>query len=245
MITKQAALVFDCGTNETKAIFLKYDDGDIIVEETGKVPAVLTFLGSPKPTLLRETAEWRKKIVKAKKRGEPEPKLCKYFLKDSPPVDDDYVLTLQDFLAFVQCKRLEHDEEVNTVMVGSSAWLRSADEYNVTKQADTLVKELQSIKTVCQNLDQSAEGMYEAISVAYAVCKTDASMEINGVLGSGGGSVQFFHRFGICCRQHALIQTVITATTTSVATTTPNTSTNITITTTTTTTSSSSSLSPP
>lgn len=210
--------MFDCGTNETKAIFLRYDEGHITVKETGKVPAVLSFLGSPNPMFLKETAGWQKEVAKARKLGQPEPKLCKYFLKDRPPVDDDYVLTLQDFVAFVQCKRWEHDEEVNTVMVGSSAWLRSADEYNVTEKANRLVKELQSIKTVCQNLDHSAEGLYEAISVAYAVSKIEPDLKINGVLGSGGGSVQFLHRFGIFfiahllligfCRPHALIKSL-------------------------------------
>ena len=78
MIAKQAALVFDCGTNETKAIFLRYEDGEITVAEMGKAPAVLTFLQYPNPTPVEKTVQWHKEVEKCKKKGKPLPKLCNY-----------------------------------------------------------------------------------------------------------------------------------------------------------------------
>ena len=121
-MTEHSALVFDCGSGETKAILITFQHGSVRVEQINRVPAVLSFLGSPKPFTIAETKPFRDLQKKAKKYGQPAPPTTKYFLKHNEPVHKDYTINETDFVRWV----LEQQEKINAdyVLVESSNWHR-------------------------------------------------------------------------------------------------------------------------
>lgn len=215
-MTENKALVFDCGTGETKAIFLQYYlDGDkpvVAMKELGKAPATLDFLKGKKAS---DNEDYKTKCKHCEtnldKRGrkvfdtDEELEAARnslndgyWFLEKKPEGATD-ILKPQYFVDFcVQTKKklIADGNPPDTVMIGCSAWARDAGAYQ--KDADDLVVELTKAGLLCKKLLQTQEGAFEAAAVAYAynamLSAGPADVRLpSGLIGSGGGSVQFMN----------------------------------------------------
>jgi hypothetical protein len=104
----------------------------------------------------------------------------------------------------VQCKQRLRNEGLtpDTVMIGTSAWSR--DEERLKDKAykhkvEGLTRDLTHAGLLCKVLDQALEGAFEAAAVGYAfhemqkLAGSEQLPKLAGVIGSGGGSVQFMH----------------------------------------------------
>ena len=209
------ALVFDCGTGETKAIFLKYHvkDGKDTVEmrELNKAPATLDFLHN---CIATDNEDYKQKLSdvntnKDKKgnavfKSEEDRERARANLRDGywflqeKPANAGPELLPEYFVQFCveTKKRLEEQGETpDTVMIGCSAWARDAGA--VQHKADQLVIALTKAGLLCKKLLQTQEGAFEAAAVGYAyavmMSKQGDYPPLSGLIGSGGGSVQFMN----------------------------------------------------
>lgn len=210
------ALVFDCGTGETKAIFLQYSttgfpaapggEPAVKVTELRKAPATLDFLKGCNASANEDLKKKIKKHIKKMKIENPtEEDRAKaneacggayWFLKKPENKGQDDILKPEQFVNFC----LEIKEELadagtvpDTVMIGCSAWARDC-EPRLQPKADQLVKDLSEAGILCKKLLQTQEGAYEAASIAYAYAKMcPGEKPLLGCIGSGGGSVQYMH----------------------------------------------------
>lgn len=211
------ALVFDCGTGETKAIFLQYKqvDGRDVVEmrELNKAPATLDFLHNK---VAVEMEDYKKKVKEVEtnknKKGKTifkdeesrqaarEALRDGYWFLDEKPAGCTGILEPQHFVDF--CLQTKHKLEQDgclpdTIMIGASAWARDAG--SVQEKADQLVVDLTKAGLLCKKLLQTQEGCFEAAAVGYAynamLSKGPDDMHTpTGLIGSGGGSVQFMNQ---------------------------------------------------
>ena len=162
-MTENKALVFDCGTGETKAIFLQYYlDGDkpvVAMKELGKAPATLDFL---KRKSALDNEDYQKKCKrcdtnldrKGRKVYETDEELEAarsklndgYWFLDKKPEGATDVLKPQYFVDFcVQTKKklIKDGNPPDTVMIGCSAWARDAGD--LQSAADDLVVKLTKV----------------------------------------------------------------------------------------------------
>jgi hypothetical protein len=206
-LEKHSALVFDCGTGETKAIFLQFEVVDgrktIVVEELNKAPAVLDFLHNKLAEDNEDYKTLRSKASKIADEAQREQALQRlrdgFWFLDEKPADAGDKLESKHFVAFcVQTKKKLADRKrlPDTVMIGTSAWARAAA---LEHKSDQLIKDLTKVGLLCKKLLQTQEGTFEAAAVGYAygeikeAGEPDQFPELTGVIGSGGGSVQFMH----------------------------------------------------
>ena len=158
------ALVFDCGTGETKAIFLKYhrsDDDQPIVEvkELNKAPATLDFL-KRKNASDNEDYKSKLKVVETNKdkKGrqafatEEEREIARaklndgyWFLNEKPEGATDELLPqyFVDFCVQTKQKLIDSNQTPDTVMIGCSAWARDAGA--LQPEADALIIALSKV----------------------------------------------------------------------------------------------------
>jgi len=212
------ALVFDCGTGETKAIMLEYDasrkGAKVSVHEAGKAPAVLDFLLNES---IFDNKDYMKRLHKANAKGDKE-KIAKleanpfFFLKKPPrtPSDAHGTLMTDHFVQF--CEEQAAGNQANTTMIGSSAWHRAAQsDYDRGDEAEALVNRLTEAGLLCKKLEHLQEAYFEATAVAYAAFQLEVP-KVDAVIGSGGGSVQFMHSmavpFGLNCGHRMGIRAV-------------------------------------
>lgn len=208
------ALVLDCGTGETKALFFKFhkEKGADYVEakELTKAPAVLDFLMNKKAA---DNEDYKKKVKKINKDSklseeEKEKKIAKLlngwaFLGEQPTTEDgqpETTLKAEHFIQF--CNNVKNHSKdpddksgntllppVNTSIIGCSAWAREGD-----AASEDLMARLVETGVVCKRILQKQEGAFEAAAVSYAFSKAcPTSGDLNGLIGSGGGSVQIMH----------------------------------------------------
>jgi len=213
------ALVFDCGTGETKAILLEYDasrtGAKVSVKEAAKAPAVLDFLTGQS---IFDNKDYMKKLHKCRDKGDLS-KVAKleanpfFFLKKPPrtPSDAEGTLVSDHFVQF--CEEQHSLNDANTTMIGSSAWHRAAQtDYNRGAEAEALVTRLTESGLLCKKLEHLQEAYFEATAVAYAAFQLKVP-KVDAVMGSGGGSVQFMHSmevpFGLNCGHRMGIEAVL------------------------------------
>ena len=162
------------------------------VEQIAEAPAVLSFLGSPKPFTIAETKPFHDMQKSAKKSGDPAPKITKYFLENNDSVDENYTINTDDFVQWVLEQRSRN--KAKKVMIGTSGWHRVAGaDFQVQEAADALVDRLVKLGIHVNTLNQNDEAYYEAISAAYAASVSEIG-KVDAVIGSGGVSVQYMFR---------------------------------------------------
>jgi hypothetical protein len=204
VLERHKALVFDCGTGETKAIFLEYGPNGannarcVKLKELSKAPATLDFLK-------RNQAANNEDYKTALKKLAAEPDVAKkaagiaklndgYWFLTAKPEGATGLLEPHHFVEFcVQTKKKLADAGnlPDTVMIGCSAWAR--DTGKLKQEADKLLIDLANAGLLCKKLLQTAEGTFEAAAVAYAYAGISNGGTPSGLIGSGGGSVQFMH----------------------------------------------------
>jgi len=184
----------------------------VAMKELGKAPATLDFLKGKKAS---DNEDYKTKCKhcetnldkKGRKVYDTDEELEAarnslndgYWFLDKKPEGATDILKPQYFVDFcVQTKEklIKDGDTPDTVMIGCSAWARDAGAYQ--KDADDLVVELTKAGLLCKKLLQTQEGAFEAAAVAYAYNammskdKNDVRLP-TGLIGSGGGSVQFMN----------------------------------------------------
>ena len=163
------------------------DPGAVVFSEVRKAPAVLDFLkgklststkdGRPKREFMNiETGKAGVAAAAADGGG-----------GDEGSVSED-MLSPADFVAFTE--QVVEAAEAKRAVIGTSSWHRT----DRKGKAASLVSSLTQSGTVCKKLDNKEEAFFESAAVAYAAQKLGVQ-GITGVIGSGGGSVQYVKEF--------------------------------------------------
>ena len=164
-----SALIFDCGTSDTKAIRLEFKetvhDKQLSLKVESIAPTVLSFLGSPGPITISETKPYQDMVQKAQNANERAPDITKYFLQSKKKVKNDYIINENDFIEWVLEQKAQ--KHANNVVLGSSGWYRGASGADLEK-ANKIIKRLTSKGVFCPKLESNEESVYEAASAAYA-----------------------------------------------------------------------------
>ena len=124
-------------------------------------PPVRSFLGYPQRTTITETQIFQTLSKKAKAKGRPSPQTTKYFMQSKDPVDDDYILTETDFLAWAREQGTINFSKV--VVVDASDWQQFGTD------ADRLIKMLEQAGLICSKISPQDGAAFRAAAAAYAV----------------------------------------------------------------------------
>lgn len=187
-----SALVFDCGPRVTRAIRLEFKETpngkQVSAEVQSVAPAISSFMGWPGPTTIPETKPYRD-LMKKMQKINARPPVNKYFLKSKETVKNDYVITVNDFIAWVlEQKKKRH---ANKVVIGCTDWYHRATG-DVLEKANKIVKRLTQNDVFCTKMDSREESLYEAASAAYAT-HSAGNGRIHSVIDVDAGRLVYFH----------------------------------------------------
>ena len=191
-------VVFDCGTGETKALKFSFkpaaadtatadDPGDVVFEEVRKAPAVLDFL---KGKVSTDTKDGRPKraFMDCAGGGAGARGGAGGDGAEEDEEEEETPLSPADFVAFTE--QVVERADAKRSIIGTSSWHRTDKEGHAAE----LVGQLTRAGTVCKKLDNKEEAFFESAAVAYAAQKLGVA-GVTGVIGSGGGSVQYVKNF--------------------------------------------------
>ena len=192
-MSEHSALVFDCDPRETRAIRLEFketsDGTQLSLQVQSVAPAILSFLGSPGPTTIRETKPYQDMMKKAQNANTRTP-INKYFLKSKETVKNDYTINANDFIAWILEQK--DSRRVNKVVLGCTEWYHRASG-EVLEKANKIIKRLTQNDVFCTKLQTREESLYEAASVAYAT-HTAGTGQVDSIIDVDAGHLEYMYK---------------------------------------------------